>query len=424
MTPTIIRNARAATLGLAGLAIVALGGCAPKGAQSSGSDFENSTTQLVDRSPVTVDCPAESIQCGMTPTLTFDGGGRLWGAFELEGRAYVTYSDDRGRSFSSPVEVNPEPEAIETNGEGRPKIAIGSERMIYVSWTRKLEGMFTGEIRFSRSTDGGASFEPVRTINDDGLAIGHRFDSLFVDPGGDIYMAWVDKRDSHAARQRGEEYRGAGLYYTVSTDNGATFVANRRVAEHACECCRIGAAPGPEGGAAILWRHVFEPNIRDHALVVLKPDGVLGQIQRVSHEDWRLDACPHHGPAIVPAGTDGYHMTWFTGAQEQPRIYYGLHHLPSGRTLQIREIASGPNASHADIVLAGGHLTVAWKQGDSERTDVYAITSTDTGRTWSEPISLASTTGGSDHPFLLETNGEAFLAWLTENEQLRVLPLS
>ncbi len=418
-----VMEARAAILGLAVLALVVLGGCAPDGAQSSGP--ESSDNQRASTHGATQDepCPSVSIACGRTPSLTFGPDGRLWAAFELEGQAWVTWSDDLGSSFSSPTLVNTEAEAIETNGEGRPKIAVGPDGTVYVSWTRKLEGMFTGEIRFSRSIDGAESFEAVRTINDDGLPIGHRFDSLFVDPAGDVYLSWVDKRDSHAAKERGEEYRGAGLYYTVSTDSGATFVPNRRVAEHACECCRISAAPGPTGGAAILWRHVFEGNIRDHAFTVLKPEGVVGQLQRVSHEDWELEACPHHGPAIVPDGGDGYHMTWFTGAQGKPRIYYGYLHLASGKTLYLKEVASGPAAQHADITRTGDRLTLAWKDGDSERTDVFGITSTDGGRTWSEPRSLAQTSGGSDHPFLLSTDADTYLGWFTEEERFRFLPI-
>ncbi|MEM7588132.1 MAG: sialidase family protein, partial [Acidobacteriota bacterium] len=194
---------------------------------------------------------------GQAPSLAFGRDERLWVAFEEDGLVKVASSWDFGTSFTHPVTVNSEPEKVEINGENRPKIQLGDDDTVYVSWTRKLPGRFTGDVRFSRSIDGGTTFEAPRTINDDGLQIGHRFESLGVDALGHIYLAWIDKRDRGPARQRGEAYRGAAVYSAVSTDRGQNFAENQRVAPHACECCRIAMAPAPDGGVAVLWRHIF-----------------------------------------------------------------------------------------------------------------------------------------------------------------------
>jgi hypothetical protein len=413
----------AAILGLAAPVLVALAGCARSSAQSAGSEAHGpGTSHSAASAEAGRDCESLSIDCGNTPSLVFDPSGRLWAAFEQGGRAYVVHSDDTGRSFSPPIAVNAEPEGIETNGEGRPKIAVGPEGTIYVSWTRKLAKPYSGDIRFSRSLDGGAGFEAPRTVNDDGLEIGHRFDSLFVDSNGDVYLTWVDKRDLDAAESRGEAYLGASLFYTVSTDRGASFVPNRRVAHHACECCRIVAAPAPGGGAAVLWRHVFDGSIRDHAFAVLDTEGVSSPMRRVSHEGWVLDACPHHGPAIVPDGSSGYHMAWFSAAGKRPTIYYGWLDPASGETRNLREVVTG-RAEHADIVRAGDRLLLVWKQADRGRTDVVGIASIDAGLSWSEPAVVASTKGGSDHPFLLSHDDRGWLAWHTQGEGLRLVSI-
>ena len=65
----------------------------------------------------------------------------------------------------------------------------------YVSWTKRSPERFSGDIRFSRSIDQGKSFSPAQTINDDGLVTSHRFDALLTDHRGDVYLAWLDKRD-------------------------------------------------------------------------------------------------------------------------------------------------------------------------------------------------------------------------------------
>lgn len=400
---------------LAIAALTAVGACAPDGGRSpapAASDRAAAETRP---------CAEISVDCGRTPSLAFDRAGSLWVAFEQEGHAYVARSDDRGASFAPPVRVNAEAEEIETNGEGRPKLALGPRREVYVSWTRST-GMYSGDIRFSRSLDGGARFAPPVTVNDDGTDAGNRFDSLWVDDAGDVYLAWIDKRDRNAAENAGEEYRGTSVYYTVSTDRGASFAPNRRVAHHACECCRIAVTGAPEGGAAILWRHVFAPNVRDHAFTLLGREEA-GALWRVSHEGWEIDACPHHGPALVPATGGEYHMTWFTAADARPRIYYGRLDAESGETRHLRQIASGARASHPHVARAGGRVVAVWKETDADRTTIYGIASTDGGESWSAPRPLAITEGASDHPLLLAHDGETYLTWHTAGEGLRVLPV-
>src|SRR5690606_40475909 len=124
------------------------------------------------------------------------------------------------RTYSEPVTVAAG-EAIDANGEARPKVAIGPGGEVLVSWTRRGQALYTGDIRFARSTDGGRTFSEPVTINDDGLPIGHRFDSLGVAPDGTVVLAWIDKRDLERATAAGESYAGAAVYVAVSRDAGA-----------------------------------------------------------------------------------------------------------------------------------------------------------------------------------------------------------
>jgi len=50
-------------------------------------------------------------------------------------------------------------------GENRPKILVGNNGNIYVSYTRALEMPFAGNIRFSRSINGGESFSVPIVVN-------------------------------------------------------------------------------------------------------------------------------------------------------------------------------------------------------------------------------------------------------------------
>ena len=102
-----------------------------------------------------IDRDQVSIHCGNTPSATFDARGNLWVAFVQDEFVYVSQSQDLGKSFSDPVAVNSAAEDAEHNGENRPKIIVDDSGLVFVSWTLKTSSRFTGEIRFSRSTDGG-----------------------------------------------------------------------------------------------------------------------------------------------------------------------------------------------------------------------------------------------------------------------------
>jgi len=355
-----------------------------------------------------------SVHCGDAPSATFDAEGDLWVAFVQDMHVYVSRSEDRGRSFSIPTQVNPVAEDAEFNGENRPKIIVDGDE-IYVSWTKKTSPRFTGEIRFARSTDSGRTFSEPRTINDDGLFTGHRFESLFLSDSGHLYLTWIDKRDLEASLEKEQEYSGAAVYYAVSADGGETFSSNYRVANHSCECCRIAIAPRGPQDIAILWRQIFGVTTRDHAIAVLSPQGETTERHRASYDEWEINACPHHGPSMIQGlNTDQYHMAWFTNGDAHQGVYYGRFSFALGSPQLVRQIDANPGAGHPFLQSLDGTVYMVWKGFDGQRSLIYSIQSGDEGRSWSDAEVLASTQEGSDHPFIVSDGESLSLSWKTK----------
>ncbi|MEW5944218.1 MAG: sialidase family protein [Pseudomonadota bacterium] len=349
---------------------------------------------------------------------TFDAGGRLWLAKVQGGHVLVSRSDNRGKTFGPAVKVNPEPENIAADGENRPKILVARNGNIYVAWTRSLEKPMTGHIRFSRSVDGGKTFSAPVIVNDNHEVISHRFDAMAVNERGQIYIAWLDKRDLAAAQKKGEKYSGAAVYYAVSDDDGATFRPNAKAADHTCECCRVAMAVDADDIPVVTWRHIFENNVRDHAL--LKLDGV-SQPSRMTFDDWRIEACPHHGPALA-IGDDGvYHATWFNDG--------GLFYANSedcGKTFSVPFGFGGSEAqpSHPYVVSFRKNVFLAWKEFDGKNSIIRAMVSADGGDSWSPPRKLAATAGASDHPLLIRDGEKVYLSWNTAKEGFRLIEVT
>jgi hypothetical protein len=355
-----------------------------------------------------------------------DADGRLWivGKEADQSGHYVVLqsSRDMGKTWSAPKRAQREPEsAISADGENRPKIVFGTKGEIYITYTKPLTKPYTANIRFIRSTDGGNTFSAPITVHANRDVITHRFESMIVDKAGRIYVAWIDKRDLEAAAARKEKYSGAALYYAVSDDGGASFRGDYKIADHSCECCRIALALNPAGKPVALWRHVFAPNARDHALVELSADGKAGALARATFDDWRVDACPHQGPSLAYAADGTRHQAWFTGKEDTGGVFYAAADA-SGALKKPMRLGS-ELAAHADLAVRGKTVALAWKQFDGTSTAILGKLSDDGGLTWRDR-EFASTQGASDQPRLLNAGSAILLVWRTQNEGVRTIAVN
>lgn len=109
--------------------------------------------------------PAGHRKQGDDVTVAFDAHGRAYvcassGSHATGSDVYVWRTDDGGRSFSAPVSLRA------GQYHDHPGVATGqgqtpSEHHVYAVWAA---GSGTTALGFTRSTDGGKSFEPPRTI--------------------------------------------------------------------------------------------------------------------------------------------------------------------------------------------------------------------------------------------------------------------
>lgn len=365
------------------------------------------------------------LACAVTPSAVFDAKGRLWLAWVYGSHVYVNWSDDQGKHYSPPTVVNRVPERVAARGENRPKIALGAQDEIYVTWTTPLAKRYTGNVRFSRSLDGGKHFSDPITVNDNLEVTSHRFEALAVNSEGVIFVAWLDKRDRLAAERRGESYRGAALYYTWSDNQGESFKTNRKIADHTCECCRVAMTLDAQGLPLIAWRHIFDENTRDHAWVRFQDYATVGTIHRATFDEWRIDACPHHGPAIAAGGDGVAHMTWFSNSRQRQGLFYQNLGSQDAASATPRVVGNFKrDASHPHVLTRAGQVYVVWTEFDGTRSQLWLMRSHDAGRNWQAPRLLSETTAGADYAFLLADGKRIYVYWQTNGEGFRFLPVT
>lgn len=364
-------------------------------------------------------------ECSKTPGSVFDNSGTLWTIFNRGNHIYVTHSVDNGKSFVVPVRVNSEAEDIAAYGENRPQIAIGNNQEIYVSWIRKIKRRNADEVRFAYSVDHGKTFSRPVTINDDGIEASHRYNSMIVDNTGDVTITWLDKRDAVNADNNKEDYTGTAIYYARSSDHGKTFHANKKIADHSCECCRVTTQLDPEGHVVVLWRHIFDGDIRDHAIAKLGTNHstTTAHITRVTFDEWNIDACPHHGPHMDIDASDNIHLVWFNGKEGQAGLHYARYERDDGKLHDHYHFDTSPTASRPQIKLFKNKIYIIWKRMLGNKMVVQMMTSDNNGISWSSEETLLKTDAGSDHPQLIADKDVLLASWWTKDQGMRIKAL-
>lgn len=362
-----------------------------------------------------------SVHCGRTPSVAIDSKGKAYVVFSQNGHVYLSTSLDNGNSYSNPTAVNRQPEAIYDDGENRPKIVLSGDKTLFVSWTHKTPGRYSGDVRFARSLDAGNSFSEPVTVNNDAQVIGHRFDSMAVNGDGRLYLFWIDKRDKQSAHNAKQDYLGAAIYFSYSDDDGKSFQPDKKWVDHSCECCRIAIASDSHGKVAILWRHVYSGNIRDHAIAYIGDEHTTSASPplRATIDEWRLEGCPHHGPDLSFDSNNQAHMVWFTQGEQHKGLIYGQYNFLTQSTSLVKTIDSSASASRPQVQVIGEHVYVMWKRFNGQSIDLILMHSEDLGKTWLAEQIIANTANDSDHPDFAQQNKKLFAIWHTQAEGLR-----
>lgn len=347
--------------------------------------------------------------------VTFAPDGRLWRLIPTSDAVFIDSSADYGKTYSKAVKINPADQRISAWPENPPAIAISQSGRIHVLYYADEKQKSTSF--FSFSDNHGQTFSKPVLISDHADTNRHYMDQMLVDKNNKAYMFWHDTR--HEQHDQSDHQTGKGalsLYYTVTDKPALAEFANRFISDGICSCCRTAIAFSPEEKPVILARMVYPGDIRDHALINMNAGGQWSKPQRVTFDDWKIDACPEHGPALAIDSKNRAHLTWFTLGDKHQGIFYAYTD-DYGKTLSPA-IALG-NASrlpsHPNVVVTEGRVALAWKEFDGKTTSIVVNESKDRGITWTGSKKLLSTTADSGHPSLISHDGRIFLSW-TSND--------
>jgi hypothetical protein len=391
-------------LAISALALVTLAGAAAAQHQHHGDGMKSFSADARD---------------AFTATPAFAADGTLWVARGTADRVLVAKSTDLGKTFTNPVSVTPDAINIDWGPDSRPQFVVDKTGGLVVTYAIFQDKRFNGRVYATRSTDGGATFAPSAPVTADSTS--QRFQTVGIDPDGQVFAAWLDKHNAARMIAAGKPYPGAALAYAWA-DKADHFTDTRLAFDNTCECCRLGLAFAGPGRPAIMFRNVFDGSVRDHAVVTFANPTTPGPLRRVSVDDWKIDACPHHGPSLAIGPDGAYHAAWFTGGSARQGLFYARADNADAPFDPPRALSSPERQPARPFVLATATAVhLVWKEFDGEKALVRWEVSHDGGRHWSEPRTVAETGDASDHPLLIARGTQVFLSWLTKNEGYRLI---
>ncbi|TFG84297.1 MAG: exo-alpha-sialidase [Chromatiales bacterium] len=370
----------------------------------------------IDKAPPPDEGSAEDAAAGHTHTAT----DQLWYR-----RSVGPATAGRIGALSSPARVNSRDGEVWGFAVNKPVLDLDGRGNVHVFFAANDTNEKTGKgllvARYTRSTDGGASFEPGRTLNSTatndlsavmhgGFAAAHAFGTLLVD-GDDVQAFWIDTRDMIETDTTSAAWRA------VSRDGGQTFTPDHAVyANDVCPCCQLSAT---KSGDAVLLasRMTYPGGFRDSAVgPVSAASNRFEPSVRVGEGQWKIDGCPLKRTAIAAADRNVYTAA-YTGGRDPAGVYFSRS-VDGGQIFQPA-ILMHPGAAVSDAPtvasMSDGTVIVAWhgKAGGGRR--VYLRGSTDGGVTFSPVTELPAPDGIAAYPELdIAPDGSAWLAWQQE----------
>ncbi|MCS6285496.1 MAG: exo-alpha-sialidase [Nitrospira sp.] len=360
---------------------------------------------------VTADRKVRSV---VGPSVRIDDRGRVSLAWVEEEKETRTVLYSRLEKVDGPVG-----EAVRVNGSGEvpysrqeaPALAVSGDDVL-MTWAVTHPKVtpdkpFSNDLRLSRSSDGGKTFQPSVLVNDDQQVIGHSFDSIHVAPDGAVHIAWIDGREGK---------KESGTFATRSTDRGRTVDKNLKVDENTCVCCRTAMTSGPDGTLYVAWRKILPGDLRE-TVVARSTDGgaTYSAPVIVGHDRWVFPGCPHR-PASVGTDRQGrLYVAWYTeGSDETPSIYLAYSD-DKGETFSPKQklnFSKGTFPDHPQMAVdQEGRVILVWEEQSPVRREVVVSVSLDRGQSFSLPQKINDKKGQTPS-VSVNAQGLAVLAWM------------
>ena len=273
------------------------------------------------------------------PNIAINDNGKIYVLYqdsvvnEIGTNLYLKTSTNNGKSFSEPIRVNSIEGNVALDGRVPPAISLGENNQIFVLWANQTEepemrmGVYR-QLIFAESLDDGQTFPSSMQIKTD-LPAGKYFQDMMLSNDGTIHVAWLNgpSKLNEEGNLVKDKDRPRTLEYTQSTDGGKTFETTKSLMDNPCPCCNVQVA-ADDDNVYVSWRAQFpngeeKPAIRDMVIASSTDNGkTFSDPVRISEDNFEFDGCVHVGAPMEIDSKGNLHTVWYTGKEGAPGMYY------------------------------------------------------------------------------------------------------
>lgn len=389
-----------------------------------GGDDTKSSEQAETAQPTSIDPPADSGALAYAVFEADKGFGLSWleetgdgEQADADGKAsyalrFARWSEE---GWSEPQTVV-EREEMFSNWADVPAVVETGDGSMMAHWLQKSgEPTYAYDVQVARSEDEGSNWTTLGTPYRDDSKTQHGFVSHV--PVGDAVLSfWLDGR----ARDDGSgpmSLRAAELRPQAGAD-GEWFGESTVVDERVCECCPTDAVRVGESSVVAVYRGRTEEEVRDvHS--VRRVEGEWADPRELGGEGWTIEGCPVNGPAVAADGTT-VAASWFTEADGDPRVRAAISDDGGKDFSEPVTVADSSGAStpvgRVDVAFTGDRVAVSWLDeaaGDGEQTGAVKVRQMGGDGELGEPVRVAESSPErrSGIPRIASTEGGTAVVW-------------
>jgi hypothetical protein len=300
--------------------------------------------------------------------------------------------------------------AIVAGNETLPRLVTGPRGELYRVWQRAGEPRSGGGAVFvdvSRAQDRWESFLELRPPE---AGVNALAADLAVGPPDHLALVYQWWRETPRSKQ---------IRFAVSDDGG------KKWTHPAIQLDRVGRAFEPKVAWArgknlvVVWSderragRVFDVYVRrsPDGGVTWEPEQLLSRFSRTLGEDI------HARPRLLSDGEDRLWVVW-VGVRSGRSSFYLNRSVDAGRTWTEPVALTGDSQSvfGQNLVRAGNRMLLIWHDTRTGHDHLYAVSSSDAGVTWTEPVRVDhfpvdAQAEASSPTVLLGSDGNVLVAW-------------
>jgi len=329
-------------------------------------------------------------------------------------------SGDEGKTFGKPVMIPATNGISAAHGESLPALVQKPDDtlvMVFSAKNEEAEFRFAGSVKYIRSYDGGSTWTDPEIVHksDTNIENSHSFVAATLLADGEVGTVWLD----------GRHKLDHSVMYFSKTNGMEGFGEDYPVGEGTCQCCKNSLLTDENGTLHIAYRGLTD-GTRDVMHFTSNDNGAtFTKPKKISEDGWKIDACPHNGPAMARAEDGALHFIWYSLAGGEGLFYATSADGGTSFTPRL-QVSDNPVAKHPQLEVVNGYAVTVWDEltgnGKSAHKRARLTVIGEGGVLKSEVLSTENREAWAPNLIKLK-DGNLLASWVEETNESQVIKI-